>query len=113
MQYAQSFDEFLTFAQEAYSQEHSGTIFINQTDVVNDEVFLGDEDTGRANVRQILSVLLETSHGSSFYEYTFFQPFDLEDVNEQLMEIYRLFPKKVVEKEEIEHKVSAGQNNYI
>lgn len=109
MLYGHSFEEIKDFAETAQSKSATGTLYVSQTETAPDEVFFGDEDTGRSSAQQILSVLLETSEGSIFYEYRFFQPFDLDDGHDMLEYVEELFPKKVLDKVDIENKISTSQ----
>ncbi|MEK3887560.1 hypothetical protein [Bacillus sp. FSL K6-3431] len=106
MHYSQSFEEMESFAKRAYSNKAIGTFYVSQTETAPDKMFFGDEDTGRASVHQILSILLETSEGSTFYEYSFFKPYELEDAFEMIHEVSKLFPKTVLDKDEMEKKLS-------
>ncbi|CAM4065169.1 hypothetical protein [Lederbergia lenta] len=106
MHYGQSFEDMEEFAEKAHSKNATGSLYVNQTETAPNEIFFGDEDTGRSNVQQILSVLLETSEGSIFYEYRFFQPFDLEDAHDILEFVEKLFPKKVLDKDDFENKIN-------
>lgn len=110
MHYAQAFEDVKEFAINVHSKGGAGNLYVSQTEMAPDKVFFGDEDTGRASVHQILSILLQTTEGSIFYEYNFFQPYELEDAFEMLNEVNELFPKVVVDKEDIEDKLAKYQN---
>ncbi|HEY4554720.1 MAG TPA: hypothetical protein VIG80_16110 [Bacillaceae bacterium] len=105
MHFAQSVEEVLEFAEKARANSANGNLYVSQSEMAPDEVFFGDEDTGRGNAHQLFSILLETSQGSIFYNYHFLQPFDLEDVNEILDQIESFYPKSVLDKKELDVKL--------
>ncbi|MEK3934803.1 hypothetical protein MKY41_05725 [Sporosarcina sp. FSL W7-1349] len=109
MRQAATLEELVEFAEQESEGQRVGHTYINQSDWIKEETVLTDEDTGGALPLQLIRLIVQSAKHTIYYEYPFSEPAELEDMNYQLDPVFTLFPRVVLNREEMEQKMEECQ----
>lgn len=107
MKQTSDLQELLKTAARLVEHGADGQTYVNQTNHSTEEPLLSDEDTAGRHALQDLRVILHTNLDTTYFDYIFNEPTEMEEVILQLEEVFRVFPKKVVSDEEMNHLISS------
>jgi len=98
-------NELKDFATMLKDEKAKGKIYVNQANHNLEETILSDEDTSGRQPLQMLRIVLQTDEESIYYEYLFNEAVELEEINEQLKDVYDYFEKEIVSVEDMNNLV--------
>ncbi|MER2090196.1 MAG: hypothetical protein ABS920_10685, partial [Sporosarcina sp.] len=106
---ASSVKEFHKIVESISPIDNPGTIYINQDTRIADKTILLDEDSSGSNAMQVLTIFLQTKKGAVLYEYPFSEPTELEEINQQMEEVYNYYPKRVIDAQAMARKIETSR----
>lgn len=97
-------EELLSFAEEA---NELGTTWIQQSDYVEEESVMMDEDLSGREPLQRLRIAVESGRNATYFESLFYSGAELEEIMSELEPVFEKFPKKVLSSEEMDEKIQS------